>query len=123
MNDSPKAQSSDQPGSVTSARKKDIKEEEEEKGEEEEEEVNPEKKTFDCKLAQLQENVKKVENEATYWHIGWRSALCKCKRCLVSRLRMVVVYRTPFFQGAGLVHVWLCKVSLRDKVIFFACVS
>ena len=101
MNDSPKAQSSDQPGSVTSARKKDIKEQEEE----EEEEVNPENKTFDCKLAQLQENVKKMENEATYWHIGWRSALCKCKGCLVSRLRMVVIYRTPFFQDAGLVHV------------------
>lgn len=93
VNDSPKAQSSDQPGSVTSARKKNIKEEEEdEKGEEEE--VNPEKKTFDCKLAQLQENVKKVENEATYWHIGWRSALCKCKRCLSLYRSMDLMFLT-----------------------------
>lgn len=90
MNDTPKAQSSDQPGSVNSAGKKDTEE-----GEEEE---NPEKKPFDCKLAQLQENVKSVENKASYWHTGWRSVLCKCKQCLVSRLLMVV-YRTPFFSG------------------------
>lgn len=48
----------------------------------------------DCKLAQLQESVRTINNKASYWHVGWRSNLCKCAKCMSLYKSLDVLYLT-----------------------------
>lgn len=84
ISDCTKPQATDQLGSVNSAAK----------NEDGKEQLKPEKEVVECKLVHLQENVKTVENKASYWHTGWRSALCKCKECMSLYKSLDVMYLT-----------------------------
>ncbi|XP_073248023.1 putative E3 ubiquitin-protein ligase UBR7 [Porites lutea] len=48
----------------------------------------------DCKVAQLQDAVTSIESRATYWHVGWRSNLCKCDKCMSLYKSLDVLYLT-----------------------------